>query len=818
VCLLVLLAALGSAAPARRAEGVASEPLLDLYRFRAAPAQVHELRQAGIDIVAVRAGGVAEAVLSPADVGRVAGAGLRPERWVDPEGRRVAELAGEEAAGGHLVWRSWDEPGGLRDELTDLAREHPDLVSAQVIGRSVQGRDILAVRVTGGGPSVPDGTRPAVLYLSLQHAREWISGEITRRLLRSLVDTYGVDPQMTRLLDATELWFVVVANPDGYELTFEPGNRLWRKNVADNDGDGELTAEDGVDLNRNFPDHWGHTPAGSSTIPADQIFRGSAPESEPETRAVVGLARRVPFRFVLNYHSFGQMLLYPMGWQEQTPTADQPIYTALAGTTLTPAIPGYRPKLSTDLYPTNGETASWAHAEAGALAFSVELGEGVPGMGFLFPDNEALVEQEFQLNRPFALDLARSAADPAHPVSHLGNTAPPFVTDPVAVSYGDPQPVQATVARHLGPVTVHWQAGNGAVRSAPTAEWDGGIRYGAAGDRYYRRVRGTVRGIQPGESVRVWFSANGRRSDEFAYRLVSDSDRPVLVVAGGDHTSTPGPAPDSTSPGPPERLDPVLDALSANGDVADLYDVDGQGRVAPHPLGILGHYRTVIWSAGESPPDTAEGPGSMPPVVSRLANTEMLTLRDYLNDGGRLLYTGRRAGISYARRDRYNPAGDSPCPEAQKNPGPLDLKGMVERQSPCVSLSDEFFVSWLGAYRHVEAGGAAPDGTLSPARGTGDPFAGLEWSFAATGTGLSSAAYIPTADTFAAAYPHLGGHAAARYRSGPPPTSTRQPLPPPAAVVTTPASILFGFGFEDVTPEARPEIMRRSLDYLLGGR
>lgn len=817
VCLLVLLAALGSAAPARRADGVDSGPVLDLYRFRATPPQLDELRQAGIDVVAVRGGGIAEAVLSPADVARVAGSGLQPERWADPQGRTVADLAGEQAAGGHLVWRSWDEPGGLRDELTGLARAHPDLVSAQVIGRSVQGRDILAVRVTGGGPSVPDGTRPAVLYLSLQHSREWISGEITRRLLHSLVAAYGLDPQTTRLLNATELWFVVVANPDGYELTFEPGHRLWRKNAADNDGDGTLTAEDGVDLNRNFPDHWGHTPAGSSTIPADQIFRGPAPESEPETRAVVGLARRVPFRFVLNYHSFGQMLLYPMGWQEQTPTADQPIYTALAGTTLMPAIPGYRPKLSTDLYPTNGETASWAHAEVGALAFSVELGEGVPGMGFLFPDNEALVEQEFQLNRPFALDLAHSAADPAHPTSHLGNTAPPFVTDPFSVSYGDPQPVQATVGRHLGPVTVHWQAGDGPERSAPTTEWDGGARYGATGDSHYRRVRGIVSGARPGAAVRVWFSAKGQRSDEFTYRLASDTDRPVLVVAGGDHAVTPGRAPDSKPPEPPGRLAPVIDGLGANRDAADLYDVDGQGRVAPHPLGVLGHYRAVIWTAGEPPPDNADGPGSMPPVVSRLANTEMLALRDYLNEGGRLLYTGRRAGASYARRDRYNPGGDSPCPDAQRNPGPLDLKGTAERHSPCVSLSDEFFVSWLGAYRHVEAGGAAPDGSLSPARGTGDPFAGLEWSFSATGAGRSSAAYIPTADTFGAAYPHLGGRSAARYRTGPPPPSTRQPLPAAAAVVTTPATILFGFGFEDVAAEARPEVMRRALGYLLAG-
>ena len=49
-----------------------------------------------------------------------------------------------------------------------------------------------------------------------------------------------------------------VNNPDGYEYTFTPGNRLWRKNMADNDGDGVYgEIDDGVDPNRNFGDELG---------------------------------------------------------------------------------------------------------------------------------------------------------------------------------------------------------------------------------------------------------------------------------------------------------------------------------------------------------------------------------------------------------------------------------------------------------------------------------------------------------------------------------------------------------------------------------
>ena len=47
----------------------------------------------------------------------------------------------------------------------------------------------------------------------------------------------------------------------------------------------------------------------------------------------------------------------------------------------------------------------------------------------MFPDDEALVQAEYQKNLPFALDLAKSAPNPGQPVSHLGNTVKPFYLD-----------------------------------------------------------------------------------------------------------------------------------------------------------------------------------------------------------------------------------------------------------------------------------------------------------------------------------------------------------------------------------------------------
>ena len=124
---------------------------------------------------------------------------------------------------------------------------------------------------------------------------------------------------------------MISANPDGYQYTFEH-ERLWRKNLRDNNGDGQITVGDGVDPNRNFAEHWGYDNEGSSPDPADETYRGPSAASEPETQAMQGLINRIEPKFQSNFHSFGEWLLYPQGWQVGTLDADYPIYVATGGT------------------------------------------------------------------------------------------------------------------------------------------------------------------------------------------------------------------------------------------------------------------------------------------------------------------------------------------------------------------------------------------------------------------------------------------------------------------------------------------------------
>ena len=164
-------------------------------------------------------------------------------RGVNPQLKKVngkthKQLAAEQAMGGYTVWRSYDEPGGIRDQMYAIAANNPQIAKLVKLGTTIKGREILAVKLTQGARGQRDGSRPAVLYSATQHAREWIATEVNRRLMNWYVDQWRANDKAVKdLLKDTELWFMPVANPDGYQYTFDT-ERLWRKNLRDNDGTG----------------------------------------------------------------------------------------------------------------------------------------------------------------------------------------------------------------------------------------------------------------------------------------------------------------------------------------------------------------------------------------------------------------------------------------------------------------------------------------------------------------------------------------------------------------------------------------------------
>ena len=135
----------------------------------------------------------------------------------------------------------------------------------------------------------------------------------------------------------------------------------------------------------------------------------------------------------------------------------------------------------------------------------------------------------------------------------------------------------------------------------------------------------------------------------------------MLVLAAEDYLAG-NPAQD---PDGPHYLSYYTDALDANGVGYDVYDVDRMGHQAPDALGVLSHYDAVIWYTGDD--YLTRRPGQPPGTgTARLAVEEMIAVRAFLNEGGKLLYTGKRAGLQYAEGNEFRNFG---FPEPDGTPG-----------------------------------------------------------------------------------------------------------------------------------------------------
>ena len=131
-------------------------------------------------------------------------------------------------------------------------------------------------------------------------------------------------------------------------------------------------------------------------------------------------------KFLLDYHTYGPLILWPEGWQVDTDSTDAPPMKALAGTRPSRASPAISRRCPAALYITNGDVTDNAYTRYGTLAYTVEASPGSgpdvggtqnndnafsPG-GFVYQDWERDVQTEFNKNRDFALDLARSGTRP----------------------------------------------------------------------------------------------------------------------------------------------------------------------------------------------------------------------------------------------------------------------------------------------------------------------------------------------------------------------------------------------------------------------
>ncbi|MBN1483587.1 MAG: PKD domain-containing protein [Chloroflexia bacterium] len=287
---------------------------------------------------------------------------------------------------GYPCYRTVEETFATAEQIVV---DYPDLATWTDIGDSwektipggLPGYDMMVLRLTNA--NVP-GDKPDFLANCAIHAREYTTAELCTRFAEHLVENYGVDPDVTWLLDYHEVHLLLHTNPDGRKKA-EAG-ASWRKNTDNDDGCGNPNSW-GVDLNRNFDYLWGCC-GGSSGDACSEIYRGPMAASEPEIFSLQEYARSIfpdqragdpnapaPITATgiwLDIHSYGGLVLWSWGWTANPPPNGAGLQTL--GRKMA-YFNGYWPEqANSGLYPTDGSTKDFAYGDLGVAGYTVELG------------------------------------------------------------------------------------------------------------------------------------------------------------------------------------------------------------------------------------------------------------------------------------------------------------------------------------------------------------------------------------------------------------------------------------------------------------
>ncbi|XP_041097154.1 carboxypeptidase D [Polyodon spathula] len=209
-----------------------------------------------------------------------------------------------------LRYYRYEELTGL---LKALAQTHPHIANLSSVGQSVQGRELWVMQITKD-PAAEVPGKPKLKYVGNMHGDETVSRQVLVYLIEYLLDRYGKDERITKLVDETDISIMPSMNPDGFEKSVEgdcEGEHGGRENAR------------GKDLNRSFPDQF-------KTI--DVLM-----EDVPEVAAVMKWIQEKRFVLSANLHGGSVVASYPFDDSlkhkvtgEYSPSSDDRLFRYLA--------------------------------------------------------------------------------------------------------------------------------------------------------------------------------------------------------------------------------------------------------------------------------------------------------------------------------------------------------------------------------------------------------------------------------------------------------------------------------------------------------
>ncbi len=202
--------------------------------------------------------------------------------------RKKSSFISQDFPGDWDVYPSHQQYTGFMEEI---AGNYPLICRLDTIGKSVEGKDILVMKITDN-PDIRE-PEPAFVYSSTMHGDE-PTGYITLlHLINYVCENYGQDALVTKLVDGIEIWINPLANPDatyftGDDSIYQPK----RFNLND------------IDLNRDFP---------SILDAGESVYM----DQQPETRAQMEFLESIYMVSGANFHDGAEVVNYPFDtWQD----------------------------------------------------------------------------------------------------------------------------------------------------------------------------------------------------------------------------------------------------------------------------------------------------------------------------------------------------------------------------------------------------------------------------------------------------------------------------------------------------------------------
>lgn len=305
-----------------------------------------------------------------------------------PQGDHAPDVPGDEGG--------WTSGPQMRSDYDAAAAANPSIAQVVVLGSSVQGRDLWAMKISDN--VTLEENEPEVVFWAAIHGDEFGSAQTNYQYGLDLLGRYGVDPLVTQAIDDLEIWIVPLVNPDGY-------------------ANGTRNNANGVDLNRDLGFNW------------DKAGGSSSPFSQVETQVLRDFCLAGNITLSVTHHCSGNIFLYPWGFHPN-PTPDATVFQEVGALYATAA--SYALLNSWSDYETHGELLDFVYGSLGGVCYTSEMSNNPGLIGDTFARNKAGMDAFLAVADQGLHGLVTDAAtgQPVHAAVWVEGNPVPAYTDP----------------------------------------------------------------------------------------------------------------------------------------------------------------------------------------------------------------------------------------------------------------------------------------------------------------------------------------------------------------------------------------------------